>query len=649
MGVAIARPVPLSTDGPASDSDLTSYTIVATLDPDGGRISGTAVITVPKGMSSLAGKVNLDLHSAGTRENGDAKLIVEGIWSANGEKLRSETLEEEGVVQVFLPKALSDAQPVNSFEVRYSVILEESDMESYGYHIFTGVSSGNYWYPDITGSDGSRSRFFDFDIDVTYPSDWTIMTSGGLAEPADMPADASDGQIREEYRARHVEGCALALGEGFVLQTLEAGGVRVTAFSEPDLAPDFLKAAESTAEAAAWYRQVYGFFPVPHIGVIQGHRRWGGGFPLPNMFMIHQASLDPAFLTWITAHELGHYYWGLYVLDDGDRLGWIILANGIWADQLYMAQKRNVTLEEQWRSRRFGDWMVDYLQAMVENREQRLGVEREAEDSLGFDYNSLIRHSKGATGVYLQALRIGEQKFLEFQRQLLEDFRYKPLPEKEFISRLEEAGASGAEDFFSVWKRGDSRIGLDVRNIDDTSVVIARTGNVPYPVDVEIETPEGELIRQTMGMESDEVKVGVPGSRPLTIRIDPDGVVPMWNSAHPGIRGLYVEALFRAELTELFLIVARHHLTENPSDHRTRYLLARRFFRLADYGEVVSLGELETMPSSRYSCLAAIYATRAMGRKGKVVEARRHLNGLQALAVEFDLKSSWERANEEMQ
>jgi hypothetical protein len=424
---------------------------------------------------------------------------------------------------------------------------------------------------------------------------------------------------------------------------VDTGGVPVTAFSSAENAAVFKTAAERTAEAAAWYRRRYGFFPVPALGVIQGHPRWGGGYPLPNVFMIHLGNLTPDFVSWITAHEIGHYFWGLHVLDDGERLGWLTLANGIWADQLYMAERKGVELDEQWRSPGNGDWILDYLQAKLENREERLGLNREDERGLGFDYNSLIRHGKGALGLRLQARRLGTEAYLEFQRSILDKYKHRPLPEEDFFRLLEEAGADGARDFFSVWKRGDARIGADIISVDTTGITVRRTGNVPYPIDIEVLDHSNRRTRTALLMEEDEKTIDPGGILPKAVNLDPDGVVPIWNSSHAGIRSLFVQAFHRAGETEPFLSLAAEHLAGDPEDDRIRYLLSRRLFLLGRYEEVVALGSFPA-PASRLACLSAIYRARSLGRLGEIDEARSVLEMLRDWALELGVSGTWEAA-----
>jgi hypothetical protein len=565
-------------------------------------------------------------------------MPVESISTADDEPLKHNGPGEDGTLLVHL-----DAPgPVT---IDYSFALDDEAHETFGYDLIFSIEPGSYWYPDVVNPDGSRDRFHDFEVVLEYPASHAVLTTGGEGE------QENDGEwVRATYRAEHVEGFALAIGEGFVVERHDEGHVPIVAFFNPDHADAFATVRDGTAEAAAWYAQTYGFFPVPVVGVIQGHPRWGGGFPLPNMFMVHLGHLRDDFLAFITAHELGHYYWGLHVLGDEERLDWLMLANGIWADQLYLAQRSGRTLEEQWRHAGNGDWILHYLMALVANHEQQLGLTSAETGDLGFDYNSLIRHGKGATGLFLQARRAGTKQFLELQRELLREYQHRPLPVAEFVARIEHTGAKGATAFFEAWKRGDARLGMIVdevtREDENSRIVLRRTGNVPYPIEVEVETVQAGSLRHVVAAETQRDTIRVQGF-PVDVRLDPDGVVPMWSTSHPEMRSLLVRALGRAELDGAFIPLARDHLQSVPGDDRVRYLLMQRLFELARWEEAVALWSGGPC-GSRDQCRAGIYASRAYAQLGETERAEETLESVNAGSHEAGLAHTWRNAADEI-
>ena len=605
------------------------FTIDAVIDPAAKRIVATSAVTVSGG-----GSVDLDLRAfVGTNET--AIMQVDEV-RVGGRVVPTTTVDDGKTLRVAVPAGET------TIAVRYTVALRDSGRQSIGYYLFESAREAEHWYPLF-----KDTRFADFDVRLDHPAGWTILTSGtGTSETA-------NGVTRERLRAEHVEGFALAIGEGYRLQTLERDGIRAVAFSTPEQMETFHGVARHALDAAAWYKRAYGFFPVAQIGIVPGYKRAAGGYPLPNAFMIHQAILDDDFVAAITAHELAHYYWGLYVLDADERLGWLTLAHGIWADQKYLAQRKNISLLEQWRDTSITpagslNFLVAYTTALAGGYDQRLGISRDEEKALGYDYNSYVRHGKGATGLMLQALRIGDEKFLELQRGLLRDFAYKELSTREFAARLEAAGAAGAAEFFDRWQRGDGRIDYAVTDVvcgaDGTlDVTVTKRGTVAYPMTVEVEDERGARVRQTT--TGGVLQFDVAAARRVVL--DPDGAIPMWNSEHPGMRRVFLKGLAAAGMTGPFNDLARIYLATDPNASDIRYLLADSLFSAGDFTGALALAQTDALTTPN-DCRVVVLRARALMRSGSVDDARRTITKVEKSAPCAVIVSTIARARREI-
>jgi hypothetical protein len=218
------------------------------------------------------------------------------------------------------------------------------------------------------------------------------------------------------------------------------------------------------------------------------------------------------------------------------------------------------------------------------------------------------------------------------------------------VARIEQAGAKGATAFFEAWKRGDARLGVVVdevtRENENSRIVVRRTGNVPYPIEVELETAEAGSLRHVVAADTQRDTIRVQGF-PVKVRLDPDGVVPMWNASHPEMRSLLVRALGRAELDGAFIPQARDHLQRVPGDDRVRYLLLRRLFELARWEEAGALWPGGPC-GSRDQCRAGIYASRAFAQLGETERAEETLEGVKAGSHEAGLAHTWRNAADEI-
>ena len=603
------------------------YELELNFEPSAKRCSGRAIVQLPPSAVN-DGKVSFEITY---RWPG---VSISRITGDSGHDLEYHIRDANKRLEVELGRAQEKVT------VEYSFSVDETSLERYGYYKF----SGSPLYPEVLQADGSSFRFSDFTVGFEYPSTLSVLTTGGEGE-----SQTRENRVTAKYGAEHVTGFAIVAGEGFEVTRREEGWVSVVAFYRPKYAEQFSTITERTIEAASWYKETYGFFPLEQVGIIQGHPSWSGGYPLPNMFAVHLGNLGEEFITWITAHELGHYYWGYTVLNEDNELAWLQLSLGIWGDQLYLAERKGISMPEHWRS---GLSFRRYFEALVANHNQEIGLPKQEAQNLDFDYGSLIRHGKAAVAVYLQSMLIGSERFLDLQRHILKEFRYKPLLETDFTSILTEFGIENAQAFYDAWKRGDATIGLSVSSVSQNegngewTIELNRAGPVPYPVEVEAISIDGERVRHEVkaGLSTDKLNIGFT---PIDIRIDPRGILPMANSSHPSVQVTYALAHARAGLDEPFFTLGRALLDKYPDEDRLRFHLARRLYQLARWEESVELWRPDRAAEGRYGLWAALYCTRALCSLGRESEALDQLDDLKEMSEQFGLLDFWNTVRNE--
>ena len=612
------------------------YTISATLSENGG-IRGTAELKLPEGWPGAGEPLRLRAR-AGARE----PLVLTRV-EVDGQPAAVSSSPDSSEVMLRLGRSTPGRPP--AIRITWRVTADSVGRRQLGYYLFGSTGSEGAWYPVVLGLPDSLARFADFDVTLTAPRAVALLTSGA---PADS-ARSGTGTVRH-FTATRLEGFALAFGPGLALQPVTADGITVTALSPPAEAATFKEVAEAAARAAAWYRKRYGFFPVRSIGIVPGSPRSRGGFPMPNLFMIHRGDLSAGFVRWITAHELAHYYWGLYVLGAGERLPWLMLGLGIWTDQLYLAATAPMSLAAAWRDPGGDNSFEELARAQIAGYDQRLDLAPAAADSLDYDYNSLVRHAKGATGIYLLALRLGEERFFELQKQLLADYAYRPLSLEEFGSRLEQAGVPDARGFLRAWVRGDASLGYRVGAVESDSgpaptytIQVERTGTIAVPVTVEARSARGDTARAVLpGLaEVDSARLHL-GGRLEEVRIDPEGLLPMWSSDNLEMRRVFLRAMGAAGPTEPFLTLAAEHLRHDPDPH-VAAAVVERLFETGRFERIVAL--IKDYPAARscrdrVTCLAALQVARALLRTGAREQAAVLLAEVEPLLERYGVSAS---------
>jgi tetratricopeptide (TPR) repeat protein len=119
---------------------------------------------------------------------------------------------------------------------------------------------------------------------------------------------------------------------------------------------------ETAADAVHYYREWLGFYPFPFLTIIPSQASRMGGYPVgTGIVAIHgletYADGEPP-LHWqhITSHEIGHQYWGEWVLD-ADNPGWLWIAMGIFADSEFMTVRG-------FDPNRRAAWMENYVKSI---------------------------------------------------------------------------------------------------------------------------------------------------------------------------------------------------------------------------------------------------------------------------------------------
>lgn len=470
-----------------------------------------------------------------------------------------------------------------NIKIRYELNLKELPerdwRRSLEYYIFPGTYEEMCWYPDFYVKN-NRDFTKNFEVRLTYPSNFVIQNSG-----FQIVSKTENNRTTSLYTAEEVRYFGLNVSDSFIQNSIEGEDISVSYFCSKEQEDTYANIAAYTLEAIEWYKKVYGFFPKKYIGINSGNTNWTGGFPSENMFYVHGGKLDEKFLRWITAHELGHYYWGLNTFSaTADELSAILLSNGIWADHLYLSQQIDASLEETWNTHASeAAYMEKYLASLLANHEQKVGLLKKESKSLYFDYNSNIRHAKAAVGIYLFSREIGYDKFLEIQKEILSTFNKKPFSFLDFTELVKTKGYDTV--FIEDWFKDNSIIEYKIQKFSENVIEgkwnynfqLVNMGSLDYPIEIEIEDVKGKIYNLKSKANAKKEDFSIVFNNSLKhIKLDPKGAVPMWNSSHIAIQRNYIMGLYRAGHTNIAKKLAKDFLSREP-DERLKIIDDRKF------------------------------------------------------------------------
>ena len=394
-------------------------------------------------------------------------------------------------------------------------------LDSAGYHLANGA-----WHPKALifreGEFSAAERQADsYAVTLTFPAGDVVATSGELVQRTSPSA----GVTELRYRAKDVTEFGIVSSPDFLETVREVKGVRIRSLYFPGREKWGVKLAEYAARIIPFYIETFGYYPQNALSILPGNKRSTGGYPAASNVVVVHDTLDnagEAFAEWITAHEIGHQYWGWDgVIDSGRYYHWPGLALGIYMDRLYT----EAFIPERAKAHR--NFVDQYLGGVARGLDTTMRRTWAEIDALPFDFNNIVAHGKSYAVVRMLEGLMGPERFLNFTKSLLARFRGRYLSPDEFQRLAGEAAGSKLDWFFRDWFEGNAVLSYEIETVRPTSsgveVVVQRTGTAGMPMDLELLFEDGTKVRKKIAREgkTQTVLFETP-ARPRQARLDPD-------------------------------------------------------------------------------------------------------------------------------
>ncbi len=268
-------------------------------------------------------------------------------------------------------------------------------------------------------------------------------------------AMAVSGRFNKEtgyYESENVKTFGLYCSKTDKIMQDEIKGVQVRVLY-PENGKKVAKLALQTAkEVIPYYINLMGFYPYTFINIIPGGDGVWGGYPFATgIVVIHGMQFYEQGSTrhwrWITAHEIGHEYWGEYVLD-GDEVPFLWIALGIYADWKF---SQHIGLSD-WKHR---NWANYYLRGVKKGYNTTMDIRAEEESTFDFDRNNYVHHAKGFSFISALEMVLGEEIFQKAYVKTLLEYGGKRLTNRDFQQMCEKNSGENLDWFFDAWLRSN--------------------------------------------------------------------------------------------------------------------------------------------------------------------------------------------------
>jgi len=343
----------------------------------------------------------------------------------------------------------------------------------------------------------------DVSLQSWYPKLWwdDLPTRDSFSVKFESPegyTTASSGRYHPETGVYENPGVTTRFGlwlfQSIQVEEKEVEGVQIRAFYTAEGRECAMLCLETAVDAVPFYKSLHGIFPFDSLTIIPGASRPMGGYPFASaLVVIHgqQAFKDRPELhwKWITAHEIGHQYWGEYVMSADEpndyTESWMMIGMGIMADRMYTESRELGDEKHQNFYHRFTWGLKNHYDVTADAPESLKARQR-------YDRNNVLIHGKGYS--IISALRsvLGDETFQRAYLRCVHEYGGKRISYRDLWKTAEEESGENLQWFFQQWVRSPKYLCYQITATE------CRPDKEGYISEITIE-PKGESI--TMPVE----------------------------------------------------------------------------------------------------------------------------------------------------
>jgi tetratricopeptide (TPR) repeat protein len=441
-----------------------------------------------------------------------------------------------------------------------------------------GEFADTRWYPRLWWD--SQPLHDSFSVKLDVPAGFALAASGRL------------NQKTGRYQNEGARTFGIYLGKGMKTDSREVDGVLITTVATEKGAKCAAVCLETAVDVVRFCRDWLGFYPFKFLSIIPGGTgRWGGYPFATGIVAIHGQETfkeGEPILWWqhITSHEIGHQYWGEWVLDPDDP-AWLWIGMGIFIDTEYM-MVRGIDTE------RRAKWMGNYLNGLRMYYDMTVDIPPARLAKILYDHNNTVVHSKGPSIIYALDAVLGRETFMKIYRKCLQQYGGKRLGWRDFQRFCERETGQNLAWFFEQWVRTNDYLCYKIESRDCrpggngfvSTVKVRRLGTMKMPIPVKAVFEDGSEQVQRINRHFDvDSLVFKSQVRLREVILDPDRKFAMLENPLPPISPAAADLLALGWEGKESPAVYRAIKDAGIENRETWYRLGIQLFELGQYPE----------------------------------------------------------------
>lgn len=342
-----------------------------------------------------------------------------------------------------------------------------------------------------------HSVWGNFDVKLSIDQNYTVAATGLLQNPNQIghgystTADPKpkNGKLTWHFKAENVLDFTWGADPDYIHDTIEgSNGVTLRFFykNNPDIIENWKKLQPITAKLLDYFNENLGDYPYSEYNVVQG----GDGGMEYSMLTLITGERTLGSLVGVTCHELAHS-WFQHMLATNEMKhewmdeGFTVYISSLAMNKVYSNTSVTNPLEGSYNQYYF------LVQSGVE--------EPQSTNANRYEYNfayEVTAYSKGAIFLTQLGHIIGTETLEKVLKQYVKDYKFKhPLPD-DFRRTAEKVSNIQLQWYLTDWTQTTKTIDYGIKEVvskgNKTLVTLERIGQMPMPLDVQIELKNGK-------------------------------------------------------------------------------------------------------------------------------------------------------------
>ena len=431
------------------------------------------------------------------------------------------------------------------------------------------------WFPVST----NPLNRFTATMNITVPSDETVIASGRAAQPVRQP-----GEVTYSYQFDNASFPGTVIAGPYVVEPATTAGADITLYMKEEHEDRAASYGETAAKILAYYSDVFGPLPNAHLDIVEIGDDTVGGYTAPGLVALASRAFTSQVNYRLLAQEISHLWWRCLVSP--------ATANDAFLDDGLAEYSKAMYVQDAAGDEAFEDLMRDTAVGALTHEEVAPIAQASQLHEFTPEYQSIV-FDKGAMVFHMLRWVIGDDAFFKTLRTMAQQYAWKSISADQFQRLAEKASKQELTFFFAQW-------------VNSTGVPQFKRSWAVYRLQ------KGYQVVGKMQQDLDifrmpvEIRVVCQGSKPVTQRLEMVGTTadftidtrtkPLRVLIDPGSRLLKYDdkTKFQVEMAradqleqeQAYLDAVKQYqavLQLNSNSSLAHYRLGEIFFKLRNY------------------------------------------------------------------